>query len=182
MPRKATAKDAMEAIAVLDSKPGKFNRYANRGTMTCYVCGKRRQMANIANGAIAHPDHAICTDCYETAGFENEHSDGYHEVEKHPDECPMCAEEAAAEQAAAYYGDGARAELAYQAAVERGEYDGDPFAEQQAELNFNQAQEDAYYSGWKRCAFCRAHTLDGKHYMIPNCDETNEVRTMLGLN
>lgn len=150
MPRKATAKDAMEAIAVLDSKPGKFNRYANRGTMTCFVCGKRRQMANIANGAIAHPDHAICIDCYETAGFENEHSDGYHEVEKHPDECPMCAEEAAAEQG--------------------------------AELNFNQAQEDAYYSGWKQCAFCRAHTLDGKHYMIPDCDEATEVRTMLGLN
>lgn len=35
----------------------------------------------------------LCRPCYEAAGLENEHSDGYHANTPHPD-CPDCKAEA----------------------------------------------------------------------------------------
>lgn len=65
---------------------GKFNKQYNRGTIVCQVCNKRRQMANINNGAIGG---RTCMDCYDQQGIENEHMDGYHE--ETPDaNCSLC--------------------------------------------------------------------------------------------
>jgi hypothetical protein len=67
---------------------GKFNRLTNRGTRVCNICGKRRQEGNIEWGT------GLCFPCYEEAGFENEHQDGYHDDAPVPADCPMCREAA----------------------------------------------------------------------------------------
>jgi hypothetical protein len=64
---------------------GKFNRGQNNGTATCTICGQTRQRANMERiGA-----DAICTPCYDLAGWENEHEDRGHASEPDMD-CPIC--------------------------------------------------------------------------------------------
>jgi hypothetical protein len=72
---------------------GKFNRLTNRGTRVCNICGKRRQEGNIEWGT------GLCFPCYEEAGFENEHQDGYHDDAPVPADCPMCREAVAVDMA-----------------------------------------------------------------------------------
>lgn len=65
---------------------------ANRGKLSrsnrmakCRACGKLTH--SDVQGAAGIE---LCGPCFEAAGLENEHSDGYHESEAHPD-CPDCA-------------------------------------------------------------------------------------------
>lgn len=69
----------------------------------CSVCEAKLSRSNRAS---THPDTMagrdfadLCVPCYEIAGLENEHADGHHAEEVSPD-CPNCAEEQAAEEAA----------------------------------------------------------------------------------
>jgi hypothetical protein len=74
--------DTMTALKRTNDGSGTFNRGRNAGTFTCTVCGTRRQLANMEATN-------VCTDCYDVAGIENEHQDGYHADQPAAD-CPMC--------------------------------------------------------------------------------------------
>lgn len=69
----------------------KFNRF-NRPDVTCKGCGKRTTR-NAGEGTW------LCGRCYEEAGLENEHADGYHDEEPHAG-CPVCREAVKAAEAA----------------------------------------------------------------------------------
>jgi hypothetical protein len=59
----------------------KFEAGRNAGTKVCRLCGKRTWMSK--GGC------DLCQGCYDAAGLENEHADGYHQDEPHPS-CPAC--------------------------------------------------------------------------------------------
>lgn len=54
---------------------------------TCRVCGKRTRETGDSESFVF-----LCAACYEEAGWENEHQDGYHEDQPNPS-CPFCKEE-----------------------------------------------------------------------------------------
>jgi len=57
------------------------------GIYECSDCGKStRETGGCESGV------GLCLDCYDAAGLENEHSDGYHDDKPHPD-CPECKSE-----------------------------------------------------------------------------------------
>lgn len=62
---------------------GKLSR-TNR-MVPCRVC-KKLTHSDIQGAAGIE----LCGPCFDAAGLENEHADGYHESEAHPD-CPDCA-------------------------------------------------------------------------------------------
>lgn len=78
-----------------DATPGKFTRGANTGTLVCDACGKRKQVANMA----VHTDkgRGVCNPCYDLAGLENAHADGYHSETPDP-ACPECNTSTSKEQ------------------------------------------------------------------------------------
>lgn len=56
----------------------------NRGTAVCQECGKRTWENRVTSG--------MCEPCYEVAGLEVSHEDGYHDNARE-DDCPLCKEE-----------------------------------------------------------------------------------------
>lgn len=88
---------AQEKTAMTTPDAGTFTRGKNAGTAICVVCGKRRQKANIAVQTEANGD-GTCVDCYEAAGIENAHEDGYHANAPDP-MCPDCTPAVAIDQA-----------------------------------------------------------------------------------
>ena len=67
---------------------GTFTKRGNAGTAKCESCGKTRQKANIATFLSA--TSGVCNECYEEAGYENEHYDGGHAEGSEPVKCPLC--------------------------------------------------------------------------------------------
>jgi hypothetical protein len=68
------------------------NSNARTGFFTCISCGKRtRHTGEQALGS------ELCPICWDDAGIENEHSDGFHDEQPDPN-CPLCS--AAAQEAA----------------------------------------------------------------------------------
>lgn len=61
---------------------GKFGRYNQ--PVRCQGCGKLTR-EDVGGGT------QLCKRCYDEAGLENEHQDGYHDKEPNKD-CPMCKE------------------------------------------------------------------------------------------
>jgi hypothetical protein len=59
----------------------KFSRL--RQPKPCRVCGK------LTTGPVGIIGIDLCVPCYDAAGIENEHYDGYHTHTPHPD-CPLC--------------------------------------------------------------------------------------------
>lgn len=68
---------------------GKFTKGTNRGTKACSICKRNTQEGLI------DPSTGLCTEspmgfgCYDLAGIENEHQDGYHDETASKD-CPTC--------------------------------------------------------------------------------------------
>jgi hypothetical protein len=57
------------------------------GVYVCKACGKRTRETGECESGVE-----LCRDCYEDAGYENEHQDGYHDDEPNPS-CPWCRQE-----------------------------------------------------------------------------------------
>jgi hypothetical protein len=57
----------------------------NRGTKACEFCGVLSWAARQDETA----NRAMCQACYDSAGYENEHQDGYHNDRYEP-KCPTC--------------------------------------------------------------------------------------------
>jgi hypothetical protein len=55
-------------------------------TYQCRICEHQRR---VDEWSIDSLGTELCERCYEEAGLENEHQDGYHEDAPHPD-CPDC--------------------------------------------------------------------------------------------
>lgn len=53
------------------------------GVYTCKCCGKRTRETGECESGVG-----LCVTCYNEAGLENEHQDGYHDVPNA--NCPMC--------------------------------------------------------------------------------------------
>lgn len=66
--------------------PSHFAR--GSGCYTCRCCGKRTR----STGRGDNEHQLVCAACYDLAGIENEHADGYHKDEPASD-CPLCAAE-----------------------------------------------------------------------------------------
>lgn len=69
----------------------------NRGTLSrrnviakCRNCGRRYQ-SHLSDAAVEVGGIGVCPDCWERAGWENEHSDRDHRTKPDPD-CPICQE------------------------------------------------------------------------------------------
>jgi hypothetical protein len=65
---------------------------ARRRSYHCYACQKSKlswEWTRDSSGI------DLCAACYDEAGLENEHQDGYH-AEKPVSDCPMCEAEASA--------------------------------------------------------------------------------------
>jgi hypothetical protein len=58
---------------------------ANRGTSACQFCG----VLSWASRQDETANRAMCQGCYDAAGYENEHQDGYHADRAEP-LCPTC--------------------------------------------------------------------------------------------
>lgn len=54
------------------------------GCYTCRACGKRTRETGEGESSIE-----LCIRCYDDAGLENNHSDGGHDDNPHPD-CYLC--------------------------------------------------------------------------------------------
>jgi hypothetical protein len=58
---------------------------ANRGTKACDFCG----VLSWASRQDDTANQAMCTGCYDSAGYENEHQDGFH-ADRLETRCPVC--------------------------------------------------------------------------------------------
>ena len=68
----------------MHSSPVRFGA-ANRGTSVCEFCG----VLSWASRQDETANRAMCLGCYDSAGYENEHTDGYHADRREP-HCPIC--------------------------------------------------------------------------------------------
>jgi len=82
----------VEQIAVPSKKIVGFERGRNRGTRICSSCGKKTWQSK---GQDQGGGFFLCETCFDEAGLENEHQDGYHAADANGanDACPMCQSE-----------------------------------------------------------------------------------------
>jgi hypothetical protein len=76
------------------TSPRRFTRGSNPGTATCSNCGKRTWASRAQDQGAGY---RLCQECYDEAGYENEHQDGYHAADQNGPSlnCPMCRPEQA---------------------------------------------------------------------------------------
>ena len=66
-------------------QPTKFTRGTNPGTRYCYCCKRR-----VWSSRFEHGGTELCTTCFDSASYENEHLDAGHEPGGNMTDCPMC--------------------------------------------------------------------------------------------
>lgn len=71
---------------------GKFAHGTNRGTKRCVSCKRNTQEGNVDRSTglcMMHPERPGKIGCYDLAGIDNEHEDGYHD-DAPDDNCSIC--------------------------------------------------------------------------------------------
>lgn len=74
------------------TQPKRFTKGTNRGTKVCIECKRTTWDSYIDRSSGLCMQNPNGVSCYDVAGLENEHQDGYHDVRENGRnrDCPMC--------------------------------------------------------------------------------------------